>query len=207
MESNNADENATAMTSTVRPGAAYLEWGAVFGGAIIAIAISVVLLQFGAGVGLAVGDPVLENGSPSWNVLVAGMWVILVALTSASAGGYIAGRMRSRRGDAIEAEVEFRDGTHGLAVWATSTVVVSLAAGAIALVSAIGTDPVPVATTDEILRIAGNISIIFTFATAAGAFLGAAAGWYSAVIGGQHRDQGLSVHEIVPRAFRRRVST
>lgn len=199
---------ASAGTGIAIPGSSYLEWGAVFGGAFLAGAISVVLLQFAAGVGLAVGDPTLHDGSASWNVLVAGLWVALVALASSAAGGYVAGRMRSRWGDAVEAEVEFRDGAHGLVVWAVSTVGVALVMAAIAALSAVGAGAAAGAATSgdpsaEVLRLTANVSTIFGFATAAGAALGAAAAWYAAILGGEHRDKGTPIHEIVPERVRR----
>lgn len=207
-----AEEKAAvtrAVTSTVDPGTSYLEWGAIFGGATIAGSISVILLQFGAGAGLAMGSPTLPDGGASWNVLVAGLWLAVVALASASAGGYIAGRMRSRRDDAVESEVEFRDGTHGLTVWAVSTLTVALLMAVITALSAIGS-VAAVAGTDveasaDVVRLTANVSNIFNFATAAGSALGAAAAWFAATLGGQHRDEGLSVHEIVPASFRRRA--
>ncbi|MEQ9126001.1 MAG: hypothetical protein RIM80_25945, partial [Alphaproteobacteria bacterium] len=88
------------------PGESYLEWGAVLGGAAVAVAITVTLSQFGAAVGLGLGAPVLEGGGASWQVLVAGLWLVLVAFASAAGGGYLAGRMRSRFGDAEPSEVE-----------------------------------------------------------------------------------------------------
>jgi hypothetical protein len=58
--------------------------------------------------------------------------------------------------------------------------------------------------TADMLRITANVSTIFNFATAAGAAIGAAAAWYAARLGGDHRDKGLSIHEIVPKVFRRK---
>ncbi len=180
----------------------------MLGGTAVAGAMSIVLLQFGVGVGVAAATPTLDDGSASWSVLVAGLWVALVALVSASAGGYIAGRMRSRWGDAVEAEAEFRDGVHGLVVWGVSTIVVGIAAALIAALSAAGMDVAASAAdrdvSDEVLRLTANVSTIFAFATAAGAAVGAAAAWFAATVGGQHRDEGLSIHQTVPRALRRR---
>lgn len=200
-----------AATSTANPGVAYLEWGSIFGGIAIAGAISLVLGQFGAAIGLSLGDPMLSDGSASWNVLVAGLWLILVAIASASGGGYLSGRMRARREDAVEAEVEVRDGTHGLVVWAGATLMVAAVTGLSAGLSAIAgamivdTGTVTEAASDTIARLASNSSVIFAFATAAGAALAAAAAWFAGTIGGAHRDAGLSIHEIVPAALRKRA--
>lgn len=199
-------------TSPVIPSApdSYLEWAPVFGGAAIAGAITLVLVQFASGVGLAAAEPLLEDGSASWSVLVAGLWVVLVSLASSTAGGYVAGRLRARAGDAVEAEAEFRDGAHGLVVWAVATVTVGAVmalgaafagiAGALASEAATAAAPSP---TEAQLAITANVSTIFGFATSAGAALGAAAAWFAAVTGGQHRDEGTSVHVMVPKMFRR----
>lgn len=105
-----ATRKRTAAVSAAMPGSdgSYLEWGPVWGGGAVAVALSLVLMQFGAGIGLSVGDPVLESGAVSWNVLAAGLWTVWVALVASAAGGYIAGRMRQRWQDATEQEVEFR---------------------------------------------------------------------------------------------------
>jgi len=196
------------MTGTLAPGSSYLEWGAVLGGVVVAMAMSVVLLQFGAGVGLAMGAPTLSDGTASWNVVVAGLWVALVALSSSAAGGYLAGRMRSRWGDAAETEVECRDGIHGLATWGVSTLAVGVLMAILAALSAprLGVIPAP-DTAVQVLRIMANASVIFTFGIAAGAALGAAAAWHAATVGGHHRDNGLSMHAVVPTAFRRKSVT
>nr|WP_306267767.1 hypothetical protein [Pararhizobium sp. IMCC3301] len=194
--------------ATVAPSSSYLEWGAIMGGAVLAGGISVVLLQFGAGTGLAMGSATLADGSASWNVLVAGLYVVIVAIASSSAGGYIAGRMRSKWADSTVEEVEFRDGAHGLVVWAVATLGVAVVMGALTAISALGAAAAAAATDipENTLRLTANVSAIFSFASAAGALLGAAAAWFSATLGGEHRDQGLSVHEVVPLALRRRTA-
>ena len=193
---------SAAVTASVAPTSSYLEWGAIMGGAVLAGGISVVLLQFAAAT--------LSDVSASWNVLVAGLYVVVVAIASSSAGGYIAGRMRSKWADSTEAEVEFRDGVHGLVVWATATLGVAVVMGVLTALSALGASAAAAADVAEIpentLRLTANISAIFSFASAAGALLGAAAAWFSATFGGEHRDQGLSVHEVVPVALRRRTA-
>lgn len=197
----------TEAASHPAAGTSYLEWGAIFGGSMLAGAMSVVLLQFGAGIGLSLGSPTLPDGSVSWNVLVAGLWVVTVAIASSAAGGYIAGRMRSRRNDAVETEVGFRDGAHGLVVWAVATLLTGLFIVAVSSLSAIGaaatTNETSVETTADMLRIGGNIASIFAFTTAAGSAIGAATAWFAAVSGGKHRDTNLSLDGIVPRPFRK----
>ena len=109
----------------------YVEWGPVIAGAVLALAISVVLLQFGSAVGLAATSPFRGDGwrTPG-GVLAAGVWLLWVQVTASIAGGYISGRLRRPFGELAAHEVEVRDGTHGLLTWATGTVVVFLAVSA-----------------------------------------------------------------------------
>ena len=183
----------------------YLELGGIFAGGVIACAISVVLLQFGTSAGLAVGAPTLPSGATSWNVLVAGLWVVVVAIASSAAGGYVAGRMRTRWGDGSPDESEFRDGIHGIAVWALATLGATIflamlgGTGAAAVVN-----PGDAQLDENAARLSSNIAAIFSFATAAGSALGAAAAWFAATVGGEHRNEGTTFHNVVPVPLRKR---
>lgn len=185
-------------------GQSYLEWGAVWGGSVIAIATSTVLGQFGGSAGLALGDPMLANGDPSWQVIVASLWLFLTALASSAAGGYIAGRMRSRWGDAAKTEVEFRDGVHGLSVWAVSTLVVAAAAAFGAALAGIG---VEAGTSEEVpanvAEYTATLTVVYGFASGAAAALGAGAAWWFASLGGNHRDEATDVNLLTPGFLRR----
>jgi hypothetical protein len=206
------DTDGRAPLSAALTASSYVEWGAVAGGLFVAWAISIVLLQFGATAGLAVGAPTLADGATSWNVLAAGLWVVLVTIASASGGGYLAGRMRARHGDGTENEVEVRDGVHGLVVWAGATVAVAAFTALAGILASMAAAPLanpannPVAgLSDDVLRLANNDSTIFGFSTAAGAALAAAAAWFAGTAGGKHRDEGLSIDVVVPVMFRRKA--
>jgi hypothetical protein len=99
-------------------GAAYLSWNPILAGAIVAAALSFVLISFGSAIGLAVASP-----SSTWRdasstlALLGGLWLLLTALASFGLGGYLAGRLRASWSVATPHEVEFRDGIHGLLVW------------------------------------------------------------------------------------------
>jgi len=195
-------------TTTPRPApveVGYVDWSAILGGAALAGAIAIVLGQFGSAVGLAAADPFRADGAASWQVLVAGLWALLVAVASASAGAYVTGRLRARVYDAKPEEVEFRDGVHGLIVWAASTLGLTLMIGVLAVfaVEAPTLEMIEPEMTDANLRIAGNVSAIFAFATAAAAALAAGAAYFAAKIGGEHRDAGVSVNVAAPRFLRR----
>ena len=96
----------------------YLHWSPIFAGAIVAAAVSFVLISFGAGIGLAVASP-----SSTWRdtssllALLGGLWLLLTALAAFGLGGYLAGSLREAWSTAPPDAVEFRDGIHGLLVW------------------------------------------------------------------------------------------
>jgi hypothetical protein len=110
----------------------YIHWGPVIAGAIAAAAIWLVLMGFASAVGLATFSP-----SPTWRdasialALLTGLWLLLSALFSFAVGGYLAGRVRSTWSTTAD-EVEFRDGAHGLLVWALAVVLGALIAWATA---------------------------------------------------------------------------
>jgi len=107
----------------------YLDWPAILAGAVFALALGFLLISFGASIGLSLASPYRGEGvSASWLAIAAGIWFAWVMVTSFGAGGYLAGRMRRRAGDATAPEVEVRDGAHGLLVWATGVVVSSFLA-------------------------------------------------------------------------------
>src|SRR5258708_7114264 len=109
-----------AAAGTVRPH--YLEWGPLILGALGATAISLVLLTFGAALGLSVVSPYPYAGiSAKGLAVLTGTYVALVTVASFGAGGYLAGRLRSPwtgvAGNEVT-EAHFRDGSYGFGVWA-----------------------------------------------------------------------------------------
>jgi hypothetical protein len=105
-------------------GPVYLRWTPVLAGAVVAAALSFVLLSFGSAIGLAVASP-----SSSWRdtssmlALLAGLWLLLTSLASFGLGGYLAGRLRPAWSVGGPHEVEFRDGIHGLLVWGLAIII------------------------------------------------------------------------------------
>ena len=107
----------------------YIQWGPIVAGAVAAAALALVLHSFGAAIGMAV-----SSTAPTWRdasialVLLSGLYLILVAIASYGLGGYVAGRARTRLAAGTPDEVEFRDGAHGLMVWALATLLTGLLA-------------------------------------------------------------------------------
>jgi hypothetical protein len=120
------NQEAPSVSATRRgehPNFPYLDWSSIFAGAIVAAAVSSVLVTFGSSIGLAVVSP-----SATWRdtssvlALLGGLWLLVTSLTSFGLGGYLAGVLRPTL-DAPPHEVEFRDGLHGLLVWGVAILI------------------------------------------------------------------------------------
>jgi hypothetical protein len=96
---------------------ARISWGAIFAGAIIALATQLVLTLIGTAVGLATLNPATGQ-TPSGTTLGigAGVWLVISSLVSLFLGGYIAGRLGGT----------FNGWLHGLATWAAVTMLTIL---------------------------------------------------------------------------------
>ena len=119
----------------------YIEWGAIIGGIVLAVAISLVMIAFGSAVGLSFANFHNGGATPSlWVGIAAASWLLWVQVSSLMAGGYLTGRMRRRAHDATEHESDVRDGAHGLLVWGGAVVLSAILAlsGVGAATSAIG---------------------------------------------------------------------
>jgi hypothetical protein len=116
-----ADYAAAAQTGALEPG---ISWGAVIAGGLTAAAISLILLLFGAGLGLASISPWTGAGVslPTFTVFSA-IWLIIVQWVAALFGGYMAGRLRRRWAGVHADEVFFRDTAHGFLAWALGTLI------------------------------------------------------------------------------------
>jgi hypothetical protein len=113
-------------SASARPqtGASFIEWSAIFAGAVLAAALSFVFLTFGAAIGLSFTSPWPNSGaSAKFIAAVAILWVMVQQIGAFMAGAYVAGRLRSRWHETTEHEIEFRDGLHGALVWAVGLVI------------------------------------------------------------------------------------
>jgi hypothetical protein len=104
----------------------YIQWTPAIAGALAATALAFVMHSFAAAIGLAV-----SSTAPTWRdasmmlQLLSGLYLVLVAIAAFGVGGYIAGRMRAPLAGSAD-EIEFRDGTHGILVWAIALVLTVL---------------------------------------------------------------------------------
>lgn len=100
-----------------------VQWGAVILGALGATAISMVLLTFGAGLGLSAASAQPYAGASAKAIaVISALYAAITMVAAFGAGGYITGRMRLPASQEL-AEHEFRDGAHGFAVWALGIVI------------------------------------------------------------------------------------
>jgi len=110
----------------------YVDWSAVIAGAVLAAALSFVLLTAAATIGLSAVS-LEERSYPRFVAWFAAFWAIAVPIGSLLAGAYVAGRMRPALTEQ-SSETGFRDGVHGALVWAASVVI-----GAFLAMSAVNT--------------------------------------------------------------------
>ena len=120
-----------------RPG-----WAAVTGGALVATAVTVMLLVLGSGLGLGSVSPTRGgNPSPATFTALAAVWLIVVQWVSSFFGGYLAGRLRPAMAAGIRGdETMFRDTALGFITWAVSALIIvaMVSGGASALLGAAG---------------------------------------------------------------------
>lgn len=107
-----------------------VSWSAVFAGATMAVAVSLLLTLLGSGLGFAAVSPWADH---SGVVLGAGaiLWLSFTQLAASALGGFLAGRLRATWTRIQDDEVHFRDTAHGLLSWAVATLVMALFFGGI----------------------------------------------------------------------------
>src|ERR1700743_2066627 len=114
-------------TATVAP-ARSVQGGPVILGALVASSVLLVLLTFGAGIGLsATSAHPYAGASAKALAVITALYTAVTLVAAFAGGGYIAGRMRMPAAEEL-AEHDFRDGAHGFAVWALTIFVAGLMA-------------------------------------------------------------------------------
>lgn len=107
-------------------------WASVAAGAMVSLALTIVLLWFGTALGLSVVSPWNDSGVSATTFKIGtGLFLVVIAMISSALGGHVAGRLRSGWDQAVHPnEVYFRDTAQGFVTWAFATVI-----GAILLAS------------------------------------------------------------------------
>ncbi|HEX4326996.1 MAG TPA: hypothetical protein VH105_09255 [Burkholderiales bacterium] len=119
--------------SKVESAVSGVSWAAVAGGAFVAAAMALILLAFGAGLGLTSVSPWANTGASVAAVGIATViWLVLMQVISSAMGGYVAGRLRTKWVDVHSDEVYFRDTAHGFLVWAVGLVIAAAFLGSAA---------------------------------------------------------------------------
>src|SRR6478736_1074572 len=112
-----------AQVGVVEPSVAGVSWAAVLAGAVASLALTLVLLSFGAGMGFSVVSPWGNSGVSATTFKIGtGLYFIVMAMISSAIGGYLAGRLRTKWVGVQSTEVHFRDTAHGFLAWAAASV-------------------------------------------------------------------------------------
>ena len=126
-------------TDVIEPAVPGVSWAAVVAGAVASLALTLLLLSFGAGMGFAVVSPWGNSGVSSTTFEIGtGLYFVVMAMISSALGGYLAGRLRTKWIGVQTTEVRFRDSAHGFLAWAAASVLgaVLLASPASSLIGA-----------------------------------------------------------------------
>jgi hypothetical protein len=105
-----------------------------------AAALALLLIAFGAGLGLSAVSPWSNSGvSASTFKTGTGIYLVIVAVMSSAVGGYLAARLRTKWAGVNSHEVFFRDTAHGFLAWAFATLLSATALSSAAAYLANGT--------------------------------------------------------------------
>jgi hypothetical protein len=110
-----------------------VSWASIVAGGIAAAALTLLLLAFGAGMGLSSVSPWSNSGASLTTFGIgSGVYLVVLAMIASSIGGYLAGRLRTKWAGVHTHEVYFRDTAHGFLAWAFATVLSAAALGSAA---------------------------------------------------------------------------
>ena len=117
-----------------------VSWAAIAAGAVGAAALALVLIAFGAGLGLSAVSPWSNSGvSAATFKTGTGIYLVIVAVMSSAVGGYLAARLRTKWIGVYTNEVFFRDTAHGFLAWAFATLLSATALTSVTAYLANGT--------------------------------------------------------------------
>ncbi|MDB5526747.1 MAG: hypothetical protein JWM58_4510 [Rhizobium sp.] len=114
------------MDAPIESSSSAVSWGPIFAGALVAAAISLLLLLVGAGLGFAMVSPWSSQSASAATIgATAAVWLVVVQWLSSGLGGYLTGRLRTKWVGVHTDEVGFRDTAHGFLAWAVATLLVA----------------------------------------------------------------------------------
>ena len=180
---------------SVESSASAVEWASIFGGALAAFGVTLILLTLGPGLGLTTVSPSsFTNPSPTTFGTVAAIWLVVTQWLSSAFGGYLTGRLRTKWVGIRTDEVLFRDTAHGLLAWALATLLIaalvtvgSAATASMAIAASTSTHAAP--PTPEAAEQARKVAVAFSFTTSLSLLIGAFVASAAGALGGFHRDE------------------
>jgi len=99
-----------------------VSWAAIICGAVVAAAVSLILLALGSALNLASISAWTGRGvSATTFTAMTAIWFIVIQWVASAVGGYLTGRMRTKWVSIHTHEVFFRDTAHGFVTWALAT--------------------------------------------------------------------------------------
>src|SRR6478672_12398112 len=120
------DTAAPVAEKSVESSASAVEWASIFGGALAAFGVTIILMTLGPGLGLATTSPwTFTNPSPTTFGTAAAIWLVVTQWLSSAFGVYLSGRLRTKWVGVRTDEVLFRDTAHGLLAWALATLIMA----------------------------------------------------------------------------------
>ena len=180
---------------SVESSASAVEWASIFGGALAAFGVTLILLTLGPGLGLTTVSPwSFTNPSPTTFGTVAAIWLVVTQWLSSAFGGYLTGRLRTKWVGIRTDEVLFRDTAHGLLAWALATLLIAAlvtvgSAATASLATAISTATPAAPPTPEAAEQAHKVAVAFSFTTSLSLLIGAFVASAAGALGGFHRDE------------------
>ena len=188
------DTAAPVAEKSVESSASAVEWASIFGGALAAFGVAIILLTLGPGLGLATVSPWSLTNSPTTFGTVAAIWLVVNQWLSSAFGGYLAGRLRTKWVGIRTEEVFFRDTAHGLLAWALATLLIALlvtlgSAATAGVAAAAASSPSGTPVSPEAADQARKIAVAFAFTTSLSLLIGAFAASAAGALGGFHRDE------------------
>jgi len=128
------DATATTRTDSILVSRSGASWPAILAGSAVIMAMTLVALSLGVGLGMTVVSPWSGSGVSATTFKVGtGIYFIVIAMIASGLGGHVTGRLRHRFTGIHDNEVYFRDTIHGFVAWSVAMVV-----GAAFLASAAG---------------------------------------------------------------------
>jgi len=140
-------------------GGTSFSWSAAIAGVFAAIAVSLLVVALGSGIGLSFASPYTGPSATTLTVAAA-VWLVMAQAMGFATGGYVAARLRNPAFDGIAGDSSFRDAAEGLVVWALGVVILAaVTTWLAALAAGAGTHAMTAATSAALAPSAASSTI------------------------------------------------